>query len=177
MSTMTPGDYRNGVLRTMQIIHFALVTGVLLFLAIVFLVVRKGALDKEPWSLEGTRTLVSMGFGAVAIVLSFMLPGVVLGAARKSAATGRWGDPNIPVPTDPAERETLGLLMGIQTALIVRLALLEGAAFFAIIAFMTEGKALALVVAGVLLVLMLLYFPSGSSVEQQLENERVALRE
>lgn len=65
------------------------------------------------------------------------------------------------------------LLMSFQTRLIVRAALLEGAAFFNLIAFMIERQTWSFGIAGALAAINLSTFPSRDSVlywiRQQLE--------
>jgi hypothetical protein len=177
MTHIPTGELIARSLRTSQITHLALVSGVLIFLGIAFLVVRKGSLAADPWSPSGVLTLTALAYGSAAIVLSVVIPRFARNSARAALKDGRWTSPGIPVPADPAERETMGLLMGLQTSLIIRLALLEGAALLATIALMIEGKALSLVLVLVLLFLMVMQFPTSGSLEQQLETERALLRD
>lgn len=68
------------------------------------------------------------------------------------------------------------LLTQYQTLLIMRAALIEFAAFFAILAFMLEGRPLALGVASALLALLLLHVPSRTRVEEWLRVQRDEIR-
>jgi hypothetical protein len=155
-----------------------LVIGVLMFLAFVMAIIRSGALDPAPWSLEkAPLTQISLGVGVLIAALAVTFPRFLLASARGALKEGRFPGPSGPPPTDPAQRETVGLLGGIQTAFICRMALLEGAALLATVALMLEGKAPSLVFALIAMGLMIAQFPTAASVERQLETERALLRE
>jgi hypothetical protein len=66
---------------------------------------------------------------------------------------------------------------GYQSALIIRSALLEGAAFFCLVAYMLEHNALSLAGAGMMLLFMLFGFPTRSKVEEAIETERTTIEQ
>jgi hypothetical protein len=103
------------------------------------------------------------------IVLSFVVPTLVERSTlekvtRKNEADAPgfegWG-------ADAPE-----LLPAFMTGQIVRLAMLEGAAFLNLIAYMLEGKALSLAAAAVLVLLMIAAYPTEGRVRGWLERIR-----
>jgi hypothetical protein len=149
-----------------------------LFLIIVMVVVRRGALDPSPWNLDkATLTQAALALGVLCVAIAFVFPRFLRASVRNALKDGRFPGPSGPPPVDPSQRETVGLLGGLQSAFICRMALLEGPAFFAAIALMLEGKAPALALVLIALALMVAQFPTLASVERQLETERALLRE
>jgi hypothetical protein len=71
--------------------------------------------------------------------------------------------------TNGNERSLLAIF---QTRLIVRSALFEGPAFFALIAYILEGQWLALAIAGAMAVGIATGFPSVAGVEAWIEERR-----
>jgi hypothetical protein len=156
--------------RIMQIIAGALLLGVLSFLAVV-LFIRSQQANAPPdipiISLVGVAVLVSN----IATAL-FVPPLVLQGGLRRLAGSRK--------PSRGGEADTSGLLVLRQTTLILVLALLEGAAFLGIIAYLLEGSAIGLGVAGVAVLVMLFHFPTEDRVrswvrqqEQRLTNMRL----
>lgn len=154
------------VLRSMQIIVGALALGIINFLLIVVFVIRPQAPGAPAG--EMLQTYMSVGGAAVAVVASFVVPMVLAGSMRKSLpdssavsnTAGAKGEANI-----------MPLTQVYQTLLIIRCAILEGAAFFCLIAHMIERQTITLAVAGVLLLVLLAQFPFRSRVESWIENE------
>jgi hypothetical protein len=136
--------------RVLQIIVFAMVSGVVIFGG--FLIVT-GSLQKPP---EGTLlSYAAVGFSFVALVLHVVIP-----AAIERAAIA-----NQPVGSGPEA------LLGVYfTRTIIAAALLEGAAFLTLVAVMIEHQPWILGATAVLIVLMLLQFPSRTRMEHWLES-------
>jgi hypothetical protein len=146
--------------RAMQIIAGALVMGVLAA-GVVFIFMTFGKKQPIP---NPFLTYLAAGWGAIAIVLSFVVPGVMGGNMRRNS--------NASPPLSSGNVPPVGPLVGrYQTLLIIRLAMLEGAAFFAIFAYFLEANLISLGVAGVLLLVMLASFPTVSRVENWIEDE------
>ena len=150
-----------GRLPTMQIIATALLFGVLTFLGIVLYIVH---LQHDGHGVAPPRDLPILSIMAVAMlvingVLAFLIPGSLLrsGLAKIAATAG-------PIPlgaTGKAVANTANQLLNVwQTTLIVGMALLEGTAFFACIAYLLEAQIYTLAVLGVALGLMLSKFPT-----------------
>jgi hypothetical protein len=138
-----------------MMIAAGLMGGCAFFVAFAYLL----ATMQPNWQSAGPLTLVALVMGLSATVLAFVLPGILaramVGAARlkQGAATGE----------PEAEIRVAGAAALNQ--IIVRQALLEGAALMAGIAVLIEGTWLALGVAAFLLALMLALFPWPSRFE------------
>ena len=127
-----------GQLRTMQIIAGAFVAGPATYAAITVLSF-EGANDSL-----GRMGMMALGFAAVMIVVSFIVPGTIGKVSEGGSPTA--------------------LMAVCQTRLIVKLALLEGAAFFNIIALHMEHNWWSLAAAILLMILMLASFPTRSKI-------------
>jgi hypothetical protein len=158
-------------LRVMQIIAGTLILGVAITLT-VFVVLRALG-NPQPPPLVPILTYVGVGFALIAVIAHFIVPRSVL---KNSAGRIQWD--NEPVfstaPADPerspGSRELSGLAL-YQTRMIIGMALLEGAAFYQGIAYYLEGQPLALGLGCLLLLGLIVQFPTRSRVERWLENQ------
>ncbi len=128
--------------RVMQIIVAALAMGVVTFALLLLLVVRPVPDEGEPLFVY-----VGLGLGLLATLAGVTVPRLCANQMPATVAT-------------------------YQTTLIIGAALFEGAAFFNLIAYMIEGQVLSLVVAAILLLFMILLFPTVSRVHDWLESRR-----
>lgn len=143
--------------RTMQIIWFAMLMGVSAFGAFVFLS-HRGPPLAEPFI-----TYIAVTSVAMALVMSFILPSVMSNAAIKATIASL---------RDMPQENAWAALVGVyQTKLIIGLAMLEGSAFFAIVAYQIEGLWWSLAAAGVALFFIVLRFPVASRVEYWCRSE------
>jgi len=138
------------IVRGTQILTVALTIGVVGFMAIA--VVVGGALDNSPSGVLISG--IAAGYTVIAFVLHLVIPSMIAGQHRSDASD-----------------EQLGSLFQRQT--IVSVALLEGAAFFNIIACMIEHNRWSLAVAGGLVFWMLARFPTQTRVEHWVETRRI----
>jgi hypothetical protein len=138
----------------MQIIAAALPGGVLMFGLIVVVL---GAATQPPAGT--TLSLIAAVFAMAMLAAHVVVPTLV----------GR--------PTEPRRTEDDGAaLCGVyQIRMIIGLALLEGAAFFNLVACLVEHNWWSLAIAGCLVVWMLALFPTRTRVEQWIENQRAFL--
>jgi hypothetical protein len=165
-------DRVRGHVRTMQIICGALAAGIVTFLVVVL--VLNGAPDAaaEP----GVLTFISAGFFLVMLVISFLVPRIIVQGQIKQIALGTWKPPQqLPAGFDLSS-ESAKLLLAYQTHMIVRLAMLEGAAFFALIAYLLEGHWLALCVGIAALALLLSQFPTRGRLENWADHARAQMQ-
>ena len=88
---------------------------------------------------------IGLGFAAVTIVMSVIVPGMI-GTLKETSSTQQY----------------LGVY---QTRLITKLALLEGAAFINIVALQAEQSWWSLGTAGFVVILMIAGFPTQSKIE------------
>jgi hypothetical protein len=135
--------------RVLQIIVGALITGVLAFAGFV---VFTGALQQPP--KPGFLSQLAVVMAAINVALHAIIPSIIERSALANQSVGS-GVPQL-----------LGVF---QTRTIIAAALLEGAALFATVTVMIEHQSWVLVVTGVLLLLLLLQFPTTTRVEQWLE--------
>lgn len=158
----------DGNVRMLQIIHIALTVGVLFFLAIVVLVVRKGEIfGKEPWSVTSLLTLAATLFGAAAIVAHLVIPGLVVSAQRKALAQTAKSEP----------KDFESMLMLYATQKIMGSAIIEGAAFFNVVAYFIEGTAASLLLALLLLAILAGRIPSRDGMQRWIDAQLAQLRE
>jgi hypothetical protein len=164
MST-EPDDIPLARLKTMQIIAAAMMMGIVGALAIfLFLVTtqQKRPIVTELADLQAI-SIVALVLFATNAPLSLVLPGLVTTNSLRQLATS----------TSAVDR----LLALRQTTLIIGLALVEGAAMLACIAFFLECHVLDLVVVGLALILMLARFPTRNRVRAWLAQQLAALEE
>jgi len=156
--------------QTMQIIVGALAAGVVSFLVVVLVLAQQ---QPGPPPNEPRITYIAVVVAFVAFIVALIFPGIILRSQRQAILAGnpapQAGSPGAP-PLGTA-RDLGPLVAGYQTSLIIRSALLEGAAFFCLVAYMLERQTLSLVVAGVMLLFLLSKFPSRSKLEGAIENE------
>ena len=145
--------------RVLQIIAFALLFGLSAFTGIV-LFLRLGGQMNLPARETPIITFLAAGMLALNLPLSLLLPKFIAQGALKRIAAGTWtpmqGRGPTPTFRDDAER----LFAVRQSALIIGLALLEGAGFLGCMAYLVEGVPYVLCVPAVALVAMLLRFPT-----------------
>ncbi|HYW80641.1 MAG TPA: hypothetical protein VE890_13740 [Thermoguttaceae bacterium] len=162
------------VLRTMQIVAGALVAGCLTFLVVVLVVSdRVGAAGQLP-----VITYVAIGFACVALVVRMIVPGIVVAQGRRRIAEGTWNLPagrgfQPPLNSEFIERtgDAGKLAMLFMTRMIIAAALLEGAAFCSMVAYMVEQSPMALIVAGVMIIGVALHFPTRSRLIHWIEDQ------
>lgn len=163
----SPSDFDTMLLqrvRVMQITSLAVLQGMVIF-AVVVLVIR-GNMGFPLWGDPSTLTVLAIGVFAALAVLALIVPDQVAKRMCARLALGTLPTlPNLP-PGDISQ-----LLTVFQTRLLLRLALLDAAALFAIIAYLIDGHALAVVLAGVGLIKMLLFFPTRGSVQAWMERQ------
>jgi hypothetical protein len=133
--------------RAMQIIVFALAMGVLTFALMLVLVIQP-----EPTQEDVLLAYVAAAAAAICIPVGFVVPRVI--ASQQPATLAMY-----------------------QTKLIVGAAIFEGAAFFNLVTYMIEGQVFSLAIAGVLLLLILMHFPTVGGVQEWLETRTQRARD
>lgn len=154
-------------LRIMRILASALVLSVVLFLAVVLVIVSNRPQEEHEGHGEQIPQLTwtAAGMLALSVVLSFVLPRITMrsGLSAKGSREGKPGKEK--GLADPS-------LASVQAAMITTLAPLEGTGLLGGIAYLQEGRPLALVVTGAALLLMLAYFPTEARVRAWLDQQR-----
>ncbi len=175
---MTPEQYAamepDKVLRIMQIIAGALIAGVLSFAGVASFVVFGQAPAAQPGgqppaAQNGSEIImyVAMAFAAVAVVMSFVVPNLISAAGVKGVAKLSQDG------TATSPKELFGRLLGVaQTKMIIAMALVEGAAFFNLIAFIFTKSLIPPAVVGALLLVMAIHFPTKINLARWLEDQQ-----
>lgn len=159
-------------LRTLQIIVLALMLGVVTFFVISLIVSQ----TREPRA-PGTQPLLSWlacGFFALQIPIWWFLPPVIARNQIAGIAQGKWPPAGMQVDSDS---DVAKLLAVYQTGTIISAALMEGVAFFGLIAFLVEGEMIALVAAGGAFLFLGATFPTQVKLRQWLEAHDPMLEE
>lgn len=146
-----PADQALAV-RTLKIITIAMAAGVLVFMAIA-LVTNQGALDGDADILSW----IAIGFAGLMFVNHLVIPGVIATASLGKVSTEQIRE------ADEATRFSL-IFPTYQIRHIVACALLEGAAFFNVVAYMMEPFGGNLAAAGILIALIAVRIPTVSGV-------------
>ena len=144
--------------RTMQIITFALIQGALMFGAIAFFIVGWPP-QPQPQGQLPIISYLAWGMAVVEFLLSLIVPGLSLKSKLKALTS----------------KDDVSLVQAYSTKLIIQQALLEGAVFFNLVAYLIEHLWPSLVVAGALLTIMLVNTPTRTRVEEWIENIKLEL--
>ena len=159
-------------LRITQIVAGTLIAGVWIFLAVVLFLVHvqnqgqgiAPARDFPYLSLIAAFMLVTL------VPMSILLPRFMSQSSMGQLAAGTWKPPE---GMDRAALSTVTakLLAIYQTTLIVRLAMLEGAAFMALVAYLLEAQPWVLGLVAAALALMALGFPTRGRAQAWLDSQ------
>lgn len=142
----------------MQIITLAILAGPVFFLVFVLLT-SSGDPAQEP-----TQSYIAAGFAAVMILTHFM---VRLRPNRSRVPESLRGE-----NFDPYSDEVfLAIAPTYQTELIIKIAMLEGAAFYNIIVYQMERQWWSLAIVALLLGLIAIQFPTTSRIQARIENQ------
>lgn len=148
-------------IRVLQIIAGALVMGLVTFLGIVLFMVQvqnKGVGLARPGGLP-LISLIAVAYSALAVLLAIVIPRVLVQSGLRRIAAGAWKPPQDANAADYPD-DASKLLAIRQTSIIIGLAILEGSALFACIAYLLEGQSWVLAAAVLIVLLMLASFPT-----------------
>jgi hypothetical protein len=169
MITDSQRVYLKTVATTLQIVVAAMAGGIAVFAAVVLALDLGGQGGGQPAATLVTYLAVAVA--AVALVVSLVVPAVITAKARQNIIAGKPPIPNPRLPLPPEVGQVGPLAAVYQTRLIVAAGVLEGAAFFNLIACMIEGHLLSVVAAAVMLLAILSLFPTRSRLEDWIENQ------
>jgi hypothetical protein len=156
----------------MQIIAAALVIGCVTFLTIAVFMVQNNQ-GRGMGNQGNILSLLAVLMLAAETPVALILPRVMLRASLARLASQ---PPNSLAMPQPISDEVY-LVMQRQNMMIVSMAMFEGAAFFATIAYLIEGQPLALVASAVAIVLQMVQFPTEGRVSTWLEQQLFALND
>jgi hypothetical protein len=173
MLTNDQREFVKSAVRTMQIIVAALAFGVGTFFAVV-LVVSPNAKPAGGPPAEPIMSYMAVAVGLAAVVAWAVMPRIITGGIRQAIVHGKPTphaglSQNLPMTDE--QLQIRPIIAMYQTSLIVGGAILEGAAFFNLVAYMLEQQPMNLVVAGVLLLMLLSQIPTVSRLESWVESE------
>lgn len=174
---MTPEQYAaiepDKVLFTMRIIACALIAGVVTFGGVASFIVFGQSPAAQPGNpAQGPNMVMylAMAFAAGAVVMSFVVPNLISAAGVKGVAKMAQDG------TSTGPKELFGRLLAVaQTKMIIALALVEGAAFFNLIAFILTKSMVPPAVVGGLLFVMAIHFPTKFKLATWLEDQQRSL--
>jgi len=148
-----------------QIIVAALVVGCLFFLLTVLLIVpgKPGG-----WELRADRplTLIALAVALGTLAARIIVPGVVAAQMLRQLARQK--------PEGPDWKALFGVY---QATLILKAAILEGAIFLLVIAYMVEHSRWTLALAAAFLLLLLMHMPTPGRVDNWIAGKSPAERE
>ncbi len=173
-------DELGPMLRTLQIVVGALIAGTVGFLVVVLVVFT----TEDRGDAAPVITYVAVAFAVTTLIARIVTPGIIIARGRRAIARGTWrltqGSAAPPARIAELLERTgdagkLGILFNIST--IVAAALLEGAAFFAIVAYMMEHSVLSLIVAVVLIFGLATHVPTRSRLIHWIEDQLAQLQQ
>lgn len=165
-----------GQVRVLQIIVAAITLGPLGFLGYVLATPPPG----PPAAGAGnvSLTYIACGAAAVAVIAWLVVPPLVLRSQRRQIAAGQWPPSDSGDSSPAAPMSDAGKLCAAYTVrAIVAVALLEGAAFFAIVAYRQEREPLALGAAILLTAMIATHLPTPGRVAAWVEGQLARLDE
>jgi hypothetical protein len=160
-------------IRTMRIIIFALLNGIVIFMAIAIFLRTSGNITPVDRLIISPAALI---FGAVVSVVHWVVPNMLAARARRQIAYGQGTLTPATGGIAPIAGEVGQLVALYQTRLIMSAAFLEGATFFFLIAFMIEGQVYTLLGAILLTGMLALKFPTRTGVEGWIEEQQELIR-
>jgi hypothetical protein len=152
---------------TLQIIVFSLVSGVLFFAGIV-LFLRPGEIVDEGAQIN---TIMAGGAAVLGLLASVIVPRILRNKMRQAIVAGEPSGPESP-HSIAANLGDVGSLVAVyQTTLIVGAAILEGAAFYNLIAYQLERQSISMIGVAMLLIAMFTKFPTRTAIENWVNDE------
>jgi hypothetical protein len=183
MSTSDPNTIVAQQTRVLQIIVAAQVAGLVFFLGIILLLNLQNK-GKPPGPARASSILLPLVFvfATGALVMSVAVPRAFTAGARRQIAAGTWnpnprGSAPAPAPEGKEMSDEAKLAVVYQSQKIVAVALIEGAAFFALIVYMLEGNALTLGLALLLIAAQVVHFPTREKVEGWIDQQAGLIRQ
>ena len=126
-------------------------------------------------------TWIAVAYTAVTLPMSFVVPRLVAGQNRRSIAAGTWKPPVgrspsvTPLNPDAFQTNSGKLALSYNTQFIIGAALIEGAAFFAAVAYFIGKNPIALGLALFLVGMILMRFPTRLRVAAWIDSQQELL--
>jgi hypothetical protein len=167
-----------GLVRTLQIIVAALIVGCGMFMAIVLVVAGSSSKVADPPVI----TYIALAMAAGAVAARLIIPGIIVAQARRrilsdAQITAQGQPPARKTRSTEQNNDTSKLIQMFLVKTIVAAAILEGAAFFSLIAHLVEHSPLSLYAAIVLIVALAAHFPTQARVDGWIDDQTRLLDE
>ena len=156
---------RRKMVLTSQIIVAALFIGCLFFLLIVLLIV-PGTLGSSDLGPDKPLTCAALVAAFGILAARIIVPGVITNQMLQQLAQRK--------SKEPDWKDLFGVY---QSTLIIKAAMLEGATFLLVIAYMVEHSPWTLAVAVVFLLLLAMHMPTPLRVDDWIERQSIAVKE
>jgi hypothetical protein len=163
-------EHVKSLVRPMQIIVFALFTGLLSFL-VVIVTMRLGQQPAGQPAHQPFVSYIALIAAFVAPVAGWLVPQMIASSMPQAVVDGKLAA-NAAMAHVAEEMKPLhSLVATYQTTLIVRCAILEGAGFFNGVAYLFERQQMNAIAAVALAVLILIQFPTSGRLVSWVEGE------
>ena len=182
MSDSSWRDELSAKVPQLQIIVGALVAGCVFFGVIAVVMVNQGGeavAAEQPIDVGQPPmiTYISLLFGVTSLFAAWIVPSIMVGRARRAMLKGTW---------QPPQGQQVSALLGelfakcgdagrlwliFVTHMIVRAAIIEGAAFFLLVAYLIEQSPVVLIAAIILVFLLAAQFPSRARSMHWIEDQ------
>jgi hypothetical protein len=177
-------DRLGQAVRMLQLITVAMVMGVVTFLMVAMVLRATGTAAMPKEGAQPVVTFVAVIMAVVMLVAQSIVPGLMVKAGRQKLAQARPGpgDDGADAMSKP-NGEAQELIRIFASMTIVGIAMIEAPALLAVVAFMIEGKQLALLLAVGLVIILGYRIPTKIRAadwmdlqRRQLEQERLSQR-
>jgi hypothetical protein len=167
------------LVRTLQILVAAMSIGCILFLVIAILAA-DSLVGKQSESLVVTS--IALGYALASIPLRIVVPRIIVAQSRRKIREGRWPtaqETSTAIADNaPSEIDDLGMLAQVLlTQTIIAAAILEGAIFFLLVAYLVERSPLSLMMAAVLIVAIAASMPTTRRCYEWIKTQKRLLDE
>ena len=165
-----------GQVRVLQIIVAAVAFGPAAFLGYVLSTAPAGAAAAGAGNVS--LTYLACGAAVAAVIARLFVPPFIVRGFRRQIASGAWPPPGQAGASLAAPLSDAGKLAAVYSVrTIVSVAILEGAAFFTVLAYLQERDPLALGAAVLLMSIIAAHFPTRTRVAEWVETQLPQLDE
>jgi hypothetical protein len=163
-------EHVKSLVRPMQIIVFALFTGLLSFL-LVIVTIRFGQQPAGQPAHQPFVSYIALVAAFVAPVAAWVVPRMIASSMSQAVVDGKSAANAAMAHVAEDMKPLHSLVATYQTTLIVRCAILEGAGFFNGVAYLLELQQMNAIAAVALAVLILIQFPTSGRLVSWVEGE------
>ncbi len=165
-----------GQVRVLQIIVAAVTLGPAIFLGVVLVTAAANGAAADAGKV--LLTYLACGMAVAAAAARLIVPPLVAQKLRRQIAVGAWPPPSQAGNSTAAPMSDAGKLAAVYIVrTIIAVALLEGAAFFLVVAYQTERNPLTLGAAVLLSAMIAAHFPTRTRVAEWVETQLSQLDE